>query len=200
MQAIIFDFGNVVAFFDHYRTLNRLAPYTDMALERIYADVYQGDLEDAFERGALTTPQFLKRVMERACLRCEEQFLEGAIGDIFWPNPEVCALVPILKQRYRVILGSNTNAIHSRHFVQQFADVLGHFDGIVLSHDIGVRKPNAGFFQHCQRLAGAPAENCVFIDDLAANVEGAKQAGLRGLLYKPNDDLPGKLRALGVEI
>src|ERR1043165_3109808 len=109
MQAIIFDFGNVVAFFDHYRTLNRLAPYTDMALERIYADVYQGDLEDAFERGALSQAEFLRRVSELACLRCEEKFLCDAIGDIFWPNEEVCALIPALKSRYRLILGSNTN-------------------------------------------------------------------------------------------
>jgi HAD superfamily hydrolase (TIGR01509 family) len=200
MQAIIFDFGNVVAFFDHYRTLNRLAAYTHVPLERIYADIYQGELEDAFERGALTPPQFLKRMIELACLRCDEQFLSDAIADIFWANPEVCELIPKLKKRHRIVLGSNTNVIHSNHFREQFADLLSHFDGLVLSHDIGVRKPKPAFFQECRRLANAPADQCLFIDDLPANIESAKEAGLHGILYKPGNDLFGKLRAAGVEV
>ena len=45
---------------------------------------------------------------------------------MFWPNPEVCAWCRALKPRYRLLLLSNTNELHSRHFLRQFADTLAH--------------------------------------------------------------------------
>src|SRR5207244_2214206 len=97
-----------------------------------------------------------------------------AFGDIFWPNDEVCALVPRLKERYRLLLGSNTTELHARRFRQQFADILGHLDALVLSYEVGARKPKAAFFEHCQRQAGCESHQCLFIDDLSANIEGAR--------------------------
>jgi len=198
MQALIFDFGNVVGFFDHYRTLNRLAPHTKVPLDELYLRLCKGELEDAFERGAITMAEFLRRVRRIGALGCDNRFLIEAIADIFWPNPEVCELIPVLQKRYRLLLGSNTNLIHSVHFRRQFAEVLAHFDGLVLSHEVRARKPEAEFFQHCQRLAQTPVEQCLFIDDLEDNVKGARRTGMGGLVYRPNDDFVGRLREFGV--
>ena len=41
----------------------------------------------------------------------------------------------------RLLLLSNTNEMHSRQFLAQFADTLAHFDHVVLSHQVGVRTP-----------------------------------------------------------
>jgi glucose-1-phosphatase len=200
MKTIIFDFGNVVGFFDHGRALEKLGPFTPLTREAMYASVYAGTLEDEIERGLLAVPDFVRQVHELWQLRCDVEFLVSAVADIFWPNPEVCELIPKLKLRYRILLGSNTNAIHADRFREQFADVLAHFDALVMSYEIGVRKPSAEFFGHCHRLAQADASECVFIDDLPANIEGARAAGFRGILYRPQEDLAGKLRALGVEV
>src|SRR4051794_8720421 len=116
MQAIIFDFGNVVAFFDHGKTLGRLQSYTDMSVADMLATVYQGQLEDDFESGKLSAEDFLAIFRERCRLRCDHEVLARAVGDIFEPNPEICQLLPRLKSRYRLLLGSNTNPLHSRHF------------------------------------------------------------------------------------
>ncbi|MSQ95815.1 MAG: HAD family phosphatase [Gemmataceae bacterium] len=200
MKTIIFDFGNVVSFFDHQRALEKLRPFTPLSTEEMYASVYLGPLEDQIERGQLTPAVFLRQVQVLWQLRCDVEFLAYAIGDIFWANPEVCELIPKLKGRYRLVLGSNTNAIHARRYLRQFANVLQHFDALVLSHDIGWRKPDAEFFQHCQREARTKASDCVFVDDLAANIEGARAIGFQGIVYRPNDGLVEKFRALGVEV
>jgi putative hydrolase of the HAD superfamily len=171
-----------------------------MSAEEMYQSVYQGALEEQVERGQLAPPDFLRQVQQLWKLRCDAEFLAHAIGDVFWANPEVCDLVPRLKGRYRLVLGSNTNAIHARRFLTQFADTLRHFDALVLSYDIGTRKPDAEFFQHCQRLANARAADCVFIDDLPDNIEGARGTGFHGIVYRPNEGLAAKLRSLGVEI
>jgi glucose-1-phosphatase len=196
LQTIVFDFGNVLGFFDYRRTLNRLAPHTDMSADEMYTAVYESSLEDQYETGLLSTAEFLERIRVLCRLRCDDEVLAEAWSDIFHPNVEVCALAAALKPRYRLLLGSNTNELHSRWFRRQFADTLRHFDHLVLSHEIGVRKPLAGFFQHCQKLAGHVPAECVFIDDLAANIAGAR--AWHGILYKDVADLRAQLRAVGV--
>jgi glucose-1-phosphatase len=200
MKTIIFDFGNVVGLFDHGLTLRRLSPHTALATDEMIARVYNAAIEDEVERGAIEVPEFLRRVHALWELRCDLDFLAASIADIFTPNPEVCALIPHLRPRYRVLLGSNTNAIHAGQFRRQFADVLAHFDTLVLSYEIGRRKPHAGFYEHCQKLAEAAPDEIVFIDDLRANIEGARAQGWHGIVYRPADGLVRKLRALGVAV
>lgn len=200
MKTVVFDFGNVVGFFDHFKTLRRLAAYTSMPAEAIYTTVYSGALEDSFERGQLTEHEFLGLFIERSGLTCGPEVLEPACADIFWPNPEVCELVPKVKPHHRVLLGSNTNVIHARFFRRQFAEVLAHFDALVLSYEIGVRKPERAFFEHCQKLAASAPQECVFIDDIPENVRAATDLGWHGIVYRPGNDLPGMLRRLGVQV
>ena len=198
MKTIIFDFGNVIGFFDHYQTLAKLRPYTTLSPQEMYHALYEGPLEDQVERGQLTPPVFMEQVRQLWQLSCDMDFLTRAVADIFTPNPEVCGLIPQLKKRYRILLGSNTNLIHANQFRTQFADVLSHFDALVLSYEIGTRKPDAAFFRHCHALAEAEPAECVFVDDLAANIAGARDIGLHGIVYKPHEDLAGQLRAIGV--
>ncbi len=200
IQTIVFDFGNVVGLFDHYQALTKLARHTDLTPQEMYSSVYGGELEDRLESGLLSPEEFLGQVHQLWRLRCEVTHLAAVFSDIFTPNPEVCDLLPSLARRYRLLLGSNTNAVHAYQFTQQFAEHLGHFHALILSHQIGVRKPKPGFFQHCQQHAlGAPAA-CLFIDDLADNVEGARACGWQGLVYRPGEDLAGRLRGLGVRL
>ncbi len=200
IKAIVFDFGNVVAFFDHRLTTNRLAAHAGIAADAIHAYLFGGTLEDEYESGGLSTEEFLKQVRKTCLLSCPDEFIAVAWGDIFWPNHEVCALLPGLKQQnYRLLLASNTNELHARQFRPQFARQLAYFDALVLSHDIGIRKPQAAFFEHCRRLAGCAPEECVFIDDLPANVAGARACGWHGIVYTGIADLRVQLAALGIE-
>jgi putative hydrolase of the HAD superfamily len=198
VHAIIFDFGNVVGFFDHRRTSERLAPHSDLSTEALHPRLYGGELESAYDLGRISSAEFLRQARDHGRLSCSEEVIAAAWSDIFWPNAEVIALLPALKPKVRLLLGSNTNELHARHYCRQFADALRHFDSLVFSHEIGARKPDAAFFHHCQRLAGFPAEQCLFIDDLAANVAGAEACGLRGLVYTSADDLRRRLASLGV--
>jgi glucose-1-phosphatase len=199
IKAIVFDFGNVIGFFDHYKTLNRIAHYTDMAPEAMYDAIYNGDLEDEFERGRISTAQFLERFRQTCRLDCDDEVLHAACADIFRPNPDVCTLLPALKPNYRLVLGSNTNELHAHQFRRQFAGVLSLFNAMVLSYEIGVRKPKAGFFEHCQRLARCAPSECVFIDDMATNVAGARACGWKGIVYTGFAELRRALRELDVD-
>jgi FMN phosphatase YigB (HAD superfamily) len=200
MQSIVFDFGNVVGFFDHALTLRRLAPHTDMPSRTMRELIYDGDLEDAYEAGRITSREFLSQFRQLCRLRCDEDTIAAAFVDVFQPNLPLCNLLPALKKRYRLFLGSNTNELHSLHYRRQFAEHLKFFDGLVLSHEIGARKPSPLFFEHCWRLAECPARACVFVDDLPANIEGARRCGWQGILFTDLDNLKEQLAGLGIVI
>jgi glucose-1-phosphatase len=104
-----------------------------------------------------------------------------------------------LKQHYRLVLGSNTNPIHARRFLSQFADTLRHFDALVLSFEIGARKPRREFYEQVIRAAACPPANCVFVDDLSANVDGARACGLEGIVYTSTQSLRATLSKLGLQ-
>jgi putative hydrolase of the HAD superfamily len=198
IQTIVFDFGNVIGFFDHSPAISRLAAHASVDAATIRSSIYGGDLEDAYESGRISTAEFLQQLRTLCQLRCSDEEAGAAYGDIFWPNEPLCALVPQLKPRYRLLLGSNTSELHSRQFRRQFADTLRHFDALVLSHDVGVRKPKAAFFEHTRRLAGCAPQACLFIDDLPANVKGAIACGWQGIVYHSFDDLRQRLSELGI--
>jgi putative hydrolase of the HAD superfamily len=200
IKTIVFDFGNVLGFFDYSLTTERLARHTNLSADAIRRLVYGGELEDDYEAGRITSVEFLRRVRDACALTCPDDVLSVAFADMFWPNEAVCGLVPRLKPDYRLLMGSNTNELHSRHFLQQFADTVRHFDALVLSHEVGARKPRAEFFRHAQQLAGCAADECLFIDDLPANVAGARALGWQGIVYSRETDLPAELARQGVRL
>jgi putative hydrolase of the HAD superfamily len=200
VSTVVFDFGNVLGFFSHRRAAEQLAAYTDAAAEALQAYLFGGQLEDDFESGRMSVPVFRAMVRETFRLRCTDVQFDAAIADMFSPNPDVCPLTALLKPRYNVLLLSNTNELHARQFRRQFAGVLAPFDAFVLSHEIGIRKPDPRVYEHCRRLAGRPAAECLFIDDLPTNVEAARACGWRGIVYRRGDDLRRGLAEAGVEI
>jgi putative hydrolase of the HAD superfamily len=200
ITAIVFDFGNVLGFFDYRIATERLARHSHLSADDIRRFIYGGELEDAYESGRISSADFLRRVRDGCGLTCPDEALTQAYADMFWPNEEVCALVPRLKPHYKLLLGSNTTELHSRHFLRQFADTMRHFDALVLSHEVGARKPRPEFFRHAQRLADCAPQECLFIDDLPGNVAGARALGWQGIVYSPGTDLPVKLAELGVRL
>src|SRR5439155_12795385 len=130
----------------------RLAAHSGLPAEEMHLRLFGGALEDDYESGRITSAQFIERVRQGCQLTCADEIIATAWADIFWPNPDVCGLLPHLKPHYRLLLGSNTNELHARHYCAQFAESLRYFDALVLSHEVGVRKPKAAFYQHCTRL------------------------------------------------
>lgn len=52
------------------------------------------------------------------------------------------------------------------------------FDAVVISGELGMRKPDPEIYLHAADLVGLPPAQCVFVDDLAANVRGAAAVGM----------------------
>ena len=55
------------------------------------------------------------------------------------------------------------------------------FDVVVISAEVGMRKPEERIFRHTAALLGLEPEECVFIDDVAANIAAGEAIGLIGV-------------------
>jgi HAD superfamily hydrolase (TIGR01509 family) len=202
-HALIFDFGNVVAFFDYGKACERLGARIGvsgaMFRQRILDGGFPGLLAQ-FESGRMVPEEFAKAMNAISGLDISYPEFVEAWQDIFWLNEPVAGLIEVLKSRgYTLLLGSNTNVLHAAHFRRQFARTIDLFDHLILSYEVGCLKPDARFYRAGVAAAGLPAASCLFIDDLEENVEGAGEAGLTGLLYVDTPGLIAELRRLGVE-
>ncbi|HEY5988177.1 MAG TPA: HAD-IA family hydrolase, partial [Streptosporangiaceae bacterium] len=59
----------------------------------------------------------------------------------------------------------------------------GMFDAVVISAEVGMRKPEERIFRHAIGMLGLTPRECVFIDDIEANVAAAEAVGMTGVLH-----------------
>src|SRR5262245_28609743 len=202
IRTLVFDFGNVVAHFSHRKAAEQLAAFArrDVSVEQIMQLLFFTELEVHYEVGRLSTAELLATLRRELDLGGTDEELGHAYSDIFTPNEAVCRLIPELRGRYRLALLSRTHDLHYSLFRRQLAPTLDLFDYLFVSHEVGLRKPDPGLFQYAtKRLGCAPAE-CLFIDDLPANVEAARACGWQGIVYEKDTDLRQKLSQIGVSV
>ena len=75
------------------------------------------------------------------------------------------------------------------------------YDGVVISAEVGMHKPQPEIFRLGAERIGLPPEQCVFVDDLRENCEGAKAVGMTPVLHRGAETtLPRLEELLGVEL
>ena len=202
--VLIFDFGNVVSFFDYLRACDRFGSRLGLDATTFMNQLQErgfSTLLTSFESGRISAEVFANRVMEMGNLRLDySEFVDGW-EDIFWINQPVATLIERLKTHgYRLMLGSNTNILHATFYRRRFASTLDLFDRLILSYEVGHMKPSREFYQACIAAANMPAASCIFIDDIVENVEGAREVGLRAIHYIDTPNLVTELNHLGVQV
>jgi len=75
------------------------------------------------------------------------------------------------------------------------------FNGVVISGEVGMHKPQPEIFLLGAERAGVEASDCVFVDDLRQNCEGAEAVGMTAILHRGAEStVPELERLLGVEL
>ena len=88
------------------------------------------------------------------------------------------------------LLSNSWGGDYPRHM---FPDM---FDAVVISSEVGMRKPEPQIFLHAAELLGLSPQECVFIDDIQANITAAEQVGFTGVLHVQADTTSGVLADL----
>jgi len=205
-DTLILDLGGVLIDVDYSGSARAFKDLGHPDFEGLYTKARQSDLFDRFETGELSPAGFRDAVRELLGPGLSDADIDASwnamLGSI---PPERIAVVQQLKERYPVLLLSNTNAIHVPAFEAIVArengitDFKRLFHGAYYSCELGMRKPNADIFHHVIALHKADPARTLFIDDSPQHVEGARKAGLQAEhLDLDKEDVVGMVRRLGL--
>ncbi len=199
VRCIVFDLGKVIVPFDLQRGYAALQPYCAYPVEEIPQRLRGTDLVRRFESGQVSSAAFVEELSKLLGFKVGYDEFCGLWSSIFLPEtlvPE--SLVEALHRRYRVILLSNTNEIHFS-MVRDKYPILKHFDGFVLSYEVGAMKPDPRIYREMVRHAQSAPEEIFYTDDIPAYVEAAKALGVDAVVFESAPQIETALRARGVE-
>ncbi len=156
----------------------------------------------ALERGECPTDEF-ERILAARLFRTDGGAVaaEGLLQRMFAASERV----PAMEDAIRALRQSGlrtallSNSWGSDDYPR--ADFPALFDAVIISGEVGMRKPEEAIFLHAADALGLPPASCVFIDDLEANVAAAAECGMTGLLHtEPTATVAALQDLLGVPL
>ena len=136
----------------------------------------------ALERGEYTGPEF-EQILAARLSRIDGEAVtaDGLLQRMFAAS----ARVPVMYDLIRTLrtAGLRTALLSNSWGCDEYprADFPGLFDAVVISGECGMRKPEEAIFLHTAKGLGLEPRECVFIDDIEANVAAAVACGMAGV-------------------
>jgi len=202
LTALIVDYGGVLTTPLH----DTMADW--LRAERVSAELFDELMREWLGDGAATNPahdleagrlpasEFERLLAER--LRAADgtgPVADGLLARMFAGFREAPGMLGVLRKArvhgLRTALLSNSwGADYDRDGWDEL------FDAVVISGEVGLRKPEPEIFLLTARRLGLPPEQCVFVDDLAVNVRGATKVGMVGVHHTDLESTVDELEAL----
>lgn len=121
----------------------------------------------------------------------------AAFWDIYMgsPNEELIAWFRALRPRYRTAILSNS-FVGAREQEEKRYGFTSMVDLAIYSHEERVHKPDPRIYEIAIERLGVPAAEIVFLDDVPANVDAARAAGIRAVLFTTTAQAIADIEAL----
>jgi epoxide hydrolase-like predicted phosphatase len=194
-RGLLVDFGGVLTtnVFESFRAFcrdERLDP--DAVIDLFRSDREARRALRRVETGAMDEDEFARRIGERLGVESTEGLVDRLFARMV-PDGEMVAAV----RRARaagVRTGLLSNSMGSGRYDRDAFPEL--FDGVVISGEVGLHKPQPEIFRLGAESIGLPPEDCVFVDDLRENCQGAEAVGMTAILHRGARSTLPKLEAL----
>ena len=195
-KAVLIDFGGTLAYLDevenrrYEETLvatlkkygyERHLSEVDSVLASICVNSTKGELETLQEFWSLVLRKL--RIPERPELIDEMENVRNSNAAAIWKLYDgVFGALSILKKKYKLALVSNC-AVGTDKLVDSLG-LARFFSCIILSYQVGVRKPDKRMYLEALGCLGLEAQKCVFVADEISDLEGAREIGLETILVR----------------
>ncbi len=180
-MTFLFDIGKVLLDFDFEGSLRSFFPpgtaKVDERLPRLLAR------KDEFETGAISAEDYTRWAIKVLETDVSSEQFHHAWQQIFTANVPMwqCAR-KLATEGHRLILFSNTNAIHCPWIFRAFPE-FSVFPEAVLSYQVGAIKPHPEIYQHAITEYALIPGNVIYIDDLPENIATGSRFGFRTWQY-----------------
>jgi len=182
-RAVLFDFGGVLttSVWDSFEAFCRSEGLEATAVKELFRTDPEAlaDLR-GLETGKLSEAEFEASFGRRLGLRKPDGLIDSMFAGMRPLEPMVDAVREI--RRGGLLTGLVTNSWSTAHYD---GDLLAElFDEVVISAEVALHKPEPEIYrQSAERLSVEPAD-CLFVDDLRENCEGAEAVGMTAILHR----------------
>jgi putative hydrolase of the HAD superfamily len=150
----------------------------------------------ALERGEIEVPDFERRLAAELATKSGVAIpTEGLLARMFERFEHAPDMVGLVRRAHEsglrtALLSNSWGNDYPRDGWEQM------FDVVVISGEVGMRKPDPEIFEHTLALLGLTAPECVFVDDLDRNVRAAVALGFVGVHHTSYETTAAELAAL----
>jgi len=199
-DTIISDLGNVLIDFDHRIAVRKILQHTHKKEEDIYNLFFDSPLTGLYEEGKINPDEFFQRVKEFLKLDMDRNSFFHIWNDIFFEVPENLKMQKLLgeiKKDYKLIMISNLNETHFE-FLRPKMPVFEKFDKLILSYEVGLRKPAPEIYKIALDAAKTVAPRTLYVDDRRDLIEAAEKLGIKGIVFDGNESTERVKSGLGI--
>ncbi len=200
IDAVLFDIGGVILSspFEAFNAYEDRAGFPRDLIRQLNATNPDSNAWARYERSELSTEEFCRRFeaeAEAAGHRVDaREVIAGLYGAV---RPSM--IEAVRRCRHHFATAALTNNFDTGRDTSgdpsTMAEVYAHFDLLVESKVVGVRKPDIAFYQHALDALDVTADRCVFLDDLGVNLKTARSMGMTTIKVVDPDDALAELAA-----
>ena len=197
IQAILFDFGNVLIEWNPRYVFRRYFPNDDPAMERFLHEVdfmdwnAQQDKGRSFAEGVAILSKQFPHYAE--LIQAYHDNWKDSIGNHFEGTVDI--MKRMKKAGYSLYGLSNWSA-ETFPIAREQYDFFDLLDDIIISGEVGSIKPEPEFFDIALKRIGKPSNECLFIDDSLANIEQARKMGFATIHFESSEQLEEELHKM----
>jgi putative hydrolase of the HAD superfamily len=200
MKGLLVDFGGVLTtnVFDSFKQFCVREGLDPGTVKRLFREDPKalGELR-RLERGETGEEEFSERFGPMLGVSDSEGLVDRLFAGMGPDEPMIEAVKAAKRSGVRTGLISNSWG-HGRYDRDAFPEM---FDGVVISGEVGLHKPEPAIFHLGAEKLGLAPEECVFVDDLKENCDGAAAVGMTPILHRGADTtLPELERLLGLRL
>jgi len=208
VKAIIFDVGGVLAIgsipkkhrgiLHHTKVHEYIAKRLNISLDQWFDSIdttYAKTIE-----GKISRAKALKIIAKNVNVSTKklEKIALKAYKKNFKQNKQLFKKAfELKKQKYKIGVLSDQWYLSKEALMPD--KLYKKFDEVVVSCDVGVRKPNPKIYKLILKKLKLPAKHCLFIDNQQWNIKPAKKLGMKTILFKNNEQLFKELGKRGIK-
>lgn len=191
IQNIIFDLGGVILNIDPERTRAKFIALWNGKAEEVYQNILREKILEKYETGRISAEEFHQSLLKYSHSGTPSSAIDDAWNAMLLDIPtENLNVLWKVKKHYRTFLLSNTNAMHTPLYSAMFFNKSGKpmeefFEGVFLSHKLGMNKPHREIFEYVLQVNGLQPEVTLFIDDAEENIRAAAALGIHTIHLLP---------------
>ena len=185
IKFVYFDLGNVLLAFSHQAACEQMATVAGVSADLVREVVFEGGLEDRYERGEISSDAFYEAFCTATETRPDQAALLLASSDIFTLKYEMLPLVNGLHSAGTPLgILSNTCEAHWQFVIDGRFRILNTcFREHILSYEVRAMKPDPQIYTAAIAAAGVAPDEIFFMDDRLENVQAAQAAGIDAVQF-----------------